>query len=271
MLFSATVLNVLIASPSDVPLERDAIALGIYDWNALHSKESGKVLLPVRWETLSAPAMGERPQGIINAQVVRNCDVLIGCFWTRLGSPTGEEDSGTVEEIRYFLKNNKPVMLYFSSQQIDPNTINLKQFEKLKAFRDSIRDKGIQETYASVSELKEKLSRHLTIVMRGMSVGAVVPSKVVREANAATQSAQSAPPIQPTTESSGGNGTIRMVNYTEKALVVRGNTRDFKEPLKAAGGKWIKTKNGEHAWMFSKRRVQDVAAILRIAPEIKDE
>ncbi len=57
---------------------------------------------------------GDRPQGIINNQVVRNCDMLIGAFWTRLGSPTGVEESGTVEEIKWFLKQQKPVMLYYS-------------------------------------------------------------------------------------------------------------------------------------------------------------
>lgn len=86
MSFSATVLNVLIASPSDVPEEREAITESLYEWNALNSQTTGFVLLPVRWESHSAPTMGDRPQGIINNQVVRNCDMLIGAFWTRLGS-----------------------------------------------------------------------------------------------------------------------------------------------------------------------------------------
>ena len=119
MPFSAQVLNVLIASPSDVASERDAIAQTLYEWNALNSEETGFVLLPVRWESHSAPAMGDRPQGIINNQVVRNCDMLIGAFWTRLGSVTGVEESGTVEEIKFFLKNNRPVMLYYSKAAVD--------------------------------------------------------------------------------------------------------------------------------------------------------
>ena len=96
MSFPATVFNVLIASPSDVPKERQAISDCLHAWNALHSKDTGKVLLPVMWESHSAPSMTERAQGVINEQLVRSCDMLIGVFWTRLGSPTGKAKSGTV-------------------------------------------------------------------------------------------------------------------------------------------------------------------------------
>jgi hypothetical protein len=89
MPFSATVYNVLIASPSDVPHERMAIAQSLHEWNSLHAQAQGVMLQPVMWETHSAPTMGDRPQGIINEQVVRGCDMLIGAFWTRLGSPPG--------------------------------------------------------------------------------------------------------------------------------------------------------------------------------------
>lgn len=41
MSFSATVLNVLIASPSDVPEEREAITESLYEWNALNSQTTG--------------------------------------------------------------------------------------------------------------------------------------------------------------------------------------------------------------------------------------
>lgn len=193
MPFTANVFNVLIASPSDVPNEREAIAASLHEWNALNAKETGKVLLPVMWESHSAPAMGDRPQGIINDQVVRSCDMLIGAFWTRLGSPTGVEDSGTVEEVKWFLKHSKPVMLYYSKAPCDMDSIDPAQLAKLKEFKASIRDKGIQEQYTSVDELKQKLSRQLTIVMRGMSVDTVVNQSVVKEARASAKEATAAP------------------------------------------------------------------------------
>jgi hypothetical protein len=33
---------------------------------------------------------------------VESGDILMGVFWTRLGTPTGKAPSGTVEEIEHF-------------------------------------------------------------------------------------------------------------------------------------------------------------------------
>ncbi len=267
MPFSATVFNVLIASPSDVG-ERRTIAEALQEWNALNAKETGNVLLPVMWESHSAPAMGDRPQGIINEQVVKSCDMLIGAFWTRLGSPTGVEDSGTVEEIKWFLKNSKPVMLYYSKAQVDLDNIDTVQLEKLKDFKKSIRDKGIQEHYGSIDELKQKLSRQLTIVMRGLSLGPVVNAKVVREAKASSGGDVTRPP-----EAEHGPvvkaGQVWLEDYSDKSFVVRGDTITKKEALKDLGGRYIPLRTGGKAWNFSKRRLEEVAAIFGVKPELR--
>src|SRR5437773_1105640 len=68
-------------------------------WNEMYSADLNIMLLPVSWETHMAPQLGGRPQEMINKELVDNCDALVGMFWARLGSPTGAEDSGTVEEI----------------------------------------------------------------------------------------------------------------------------------------------------------------------------
>ena len=268
MPFSATVFNVLIASPSDVPAEREAIAMSLHEWNALNSQETGNVLLPVMWESHSAPAMGDRPQGIINDQVVRSCDMLIGAFWTRLGSPTGVEDSGTVEEIKWFLKNSKPVMLYYSKAQPDLDSIDTAQLEKLREFKKSIKDKGIQEQYTSVGELKQKLSRQLTIVMRGMSVGTVVNQSVVRAARESAQEAVT-PTAVPVTVAAVVDDEIWLEDYSEKSFAVRGNTVAFKDKLKELGGKFIPLKTGGKGWNFSKKRLAEVAKLLKVKPALR--
>jgi hypothetical protein len=266
MPFSATVFNVLIASPSDVG-ERQAIAEALQEWNALNAKDMGNVLLPVMWESHSAPAMGDRPQGIINEQVVKSCDMLIGAFWTRLGSPTGVEDSGTVEEIKWFLKNSKPVMLYYSKAPVDVDNIDTVQLEKLKEFKKSIRDKGIQEHYGSINELKQKLSRQLTIIMRGLSLGPVVNAKVVREAKAS--SGDVAHPSQALYAPVAKPGEVWLEEYSEKSFVVRGETITKKQELKNLGGRYIPLRTGGKAWNFSKKRLDEVAAIFGIKPELR--
>jgi hypothetical protein len=47
MSFEANVFNVMIASPGDVPEERQAVREVLYAWNAVHSDERKQVLLPV--------------------------------------------------------------------------------------------------------------------------------------------------------------------------------------------------------------------------------
>lgn len=272
MPFSATVYNVLIASPSDVPAERHAIAQALHDWNSLNSQTQGMILQPVMWETHSAPVMGDRPQGIINDQVVRGCDILIGAFWTRLGSPTGLEESGTVEEIKWFLTNKKPVMLYFSKAQVDVDIIDIEQFGKLKTFKSSIRDKGIQEDYKTCDELRTKLSRQLTIVMREMNTGPVIDKRAVEAARASTRGDDEEKPATAKTRAKSppkDDTDVWLEDYTDKAFIVRGNTVDHKDELKAASGRWIALRDKSKAWMFSKRHVEEVAKMLKVKPVLR--
>lgn len=264
MPFSATVFNVLIASPSDVPKEREAIADSLHDWNALHSQATGKVLLPVMWESHSAPSMADRPQGVINEQVVKTCDLLIGAFWTRLGTPTGHEDSGTVEEIKWFLKQGRPVMLYYSDAPVPRSKIDTKQLDKLEEFKKSIRDKGIQEQYVSVDDLKSKLSRQLTIVMRGMSVGTAVNAAVVKAAKESTR----ATAIVAAEADQSFSDDLSFKEYTDKSFIVVGNSKPHKDTIKELGGKWMKCSDGNYAWMFSKKKLEAVAEALGLPAKL---
>ncbi|MCU1025967.1 DUF4062 domain-containing protein [Stenotrophomonas maltophilia] len=271
MPYSATVLSVLIASPSDVKGERLAIAETLHEWNSLNAQSTGYVLLPVMWESHSAPAMGERPQEIINRQVVRDCDMLVGAFWTRLGSPTGVEESGTVEEVRWFLRQNKPVMLYYSKQQVDLDRIDTNQLEKLKQFKSSIRDKGIQADYSSIPELKQILLRHLTIVMRDISVSPKVDAKTVKKAKESVGDDDSTSRSRSSSAKPKAKNTVWLEDYTEKAFVVRGATTEFATELKSLNGKWIALRSGGKGWMFSKRRLEDVAKVLGIKASLAKE
>ena len=64
----------------------------IANWNAVHSQKENVILNPVLWETHSWPKLGDRPQAILNEQIVNGCDILIGFFWTRIGRSTGFEN-----------------------------------------------------------------------------------------------------------------------------------------------------------------------------------
>jgi len=61
MAFDAKVFRILIASPGDVNDERDLIPEIIEEWNAVNAIHTKVVLMPVKWETHSAPMLGDRP------------------------------------------------------------------------------------------------------------------------------------------------------------------------------------------------------------------
>lgn len=161
MAYNATVCKVMIASPGDVEEERHTAREVIWNWNYLHSERTGIILMPVGWDTHSAPAMGDRPQAIINKRVLEGCDLLIGIFWTRLGTPTGQEVSGTVEEIKEHRRSGKPAMLYFSGAPVRMDSVDAGQYERLKAFKQQCEADGLIAPYNGESEFKDMLTRHL--------------------------------------------------------------------------------------------------------------
>jgi hypothetical protein len=167
--FHSTTYRVLIASPSDMAEERQIATEVINEWNALHAATEGVVMLPVRWETHAMPETGVRPQDAINRQLVVECDLLVGMFWTKLGTSTGVAESGTVEEIDQFVGSNRPAMLYFSHRPIDPARIDHEQHSRLRQFRDETYQKALTGRFNSLDDLRRVLFRDLTRQLRAMS------------------------------------------------------------------------------------------------------
>ncbi|MHC4113032.1 MAG: DUF4062 domain-containing protein [Planctomycetota bacterium] len=165
MSYSANVYNAMIASPGDVAKEKQLAREVILEWNDLHSEQTKIVLLPISWETHSSPELGDRPQAIINKQVLKDADLLIGIFWTRIGTPTGKAESGTLEEIQEHVKADKPTMIYFSNQPVLPDSIDQEQYAKLKDFKESMQEKGLYHEYDTLAKFKDDLYRHLVMTI----------------------------------------------------------------------------------------------------------
>lgn len=178
MAYNAKVYRLLIASPGDVEKERVYITKALQAWNATHSEDRRIVLLDLKWESNSTPYYGDRPQAIINRDIVDKADCLVGVFWTRLGSPTGVDVSGTVEEIKRTHKANKPVLLYFSKIPVDPESIDTTQLNSVRDFKKELYQQGLLDTYSSFDEFTEKFNRHLNDVVLKLSQS-TVEEKVV--------------------------------------------------------------------------------------------
>lgn len=164
MSYSCTAFNVMIATPSDLHIERGLIREQIQKWNSLHSYKQKCVLLPIGWDTHSIPLLGDRPQGLINKQVLAFSDLLIASFWTRFGTPTGEADSGTAEEIDEHLAAGKPTIVCFSQSPVALESVDLDQYSAVKAYRQSLIDskRGLMRDYSSPAEFADAVFCDLT-------------------------------------------------------------------------------------------------------------
>lgn len=165
MAYDATVVPVMIASPSDVHSEREIIREVVQNWNYIHSPTSNIILMPVGWETHATPELGARPQEFINERVLKECDLLVGVFWTRIGSPTGVAASGTVEEIERHVAAGKPAMIYFSAIPVVLESVDADQYAAVRRFKDRLMKLGLIETYDNLHDFRNKLSHHLALAM----------------------------------------------------------------------------------------------------------
>jgi len=156
MPYTATVLRVMIASPSDVPDARDAVEKAIHGWNDANARTKGVILQPWRWETSAVPVMGAHPQKLINAQGVDDSDIVFALFGGRLGSPTPDAISGTAEEIDRALELGKPVHLYFSTAPL-PNDIDTVQLDALRAFKTAMQDRGLLGEFNNPDQLNHEV------------------------------------------------------------------------------------------------------------------
>lgn len=161
MSFDAKVIKVFIASPGDVQKERDLIRETIYEWNMINSVARGIVLMPVGWETDSISCYGKPPQGDINVKLLKTCDLLIGVFWSKLGTPTDQYPSGSVEEIELHASQGKQIMIFFSKADIPQSLINAEQLDALEEFKKSIKGKCIYKEYENSDKFKDLFSVQL--------------------------------------------------------------------------------------------------------------
>jgi hypothetical protein len=162
------VYEILIASPGDVVNERTVVAEVIEDWNSAHSRVRKISLQAVRWELDGVPATGDRPQAILNRQLVESADILIAVFGIRLGTPTGKAPSGTVEELEHFRSQGKPVLMYFSGGAV-PRDHDPEQLRLLQEYRSELESNTLSYTFPDLAALRRRLSRDLANVMNSLA------------------------------------------------------------------------------------------------------
>ena len=164
------VLQIFVASPSDVSEERSILDQVVAEQNKIFSKSIGITFELVKWETDVIPGFGKEPQDVINRQIPDDYDVFIGIFWLRAGTPTKSSASGSIEEfhraLERFKRDGSPeVMVYFKNTAINPDKIDLDQYRTLKEFKDSISAHGgLYSPFDDQPGFESALRTHLALV-----------------------------------------------------------------------------------------------------------
>jgi hypothetical protein len=158
MPFSASAFRLVISSPGDIDqADLDALRDAVYRWNAVYGVQFGAVVVPVHWTKHSAAEYGVRPQASINDQLIDSADILIAIFWNRLGTETGEAQSGTVEEIERAHERDAYVAVLRCRRDVSPETIDPEQLASVQSYMGDIEQRALLLDYSDTSELRERV------------------------------------------------------------------------------------------------------------------
>jgi hypothetical protein len=153
MLKDCIAYQVFIASPDECDLESEAVYEAILKWNATSTLRTQRILIPVRWTRNMYAMGGADPQDLINEELLRQCDILVGVFKTQLGKMRGAE-----REVRFFVNNDRSqrVMLFVHRDKA------LKE-DALSSFVQEMNESMFIWRFADARELTNRLTNDLDL------------------------------------------------------------------------------------------------------------
>jgi HEAT repeat protein len=162
--------RIIVASPGDVQAERDLMPAVIDELNPGIAADRDLRLELYRWETDAYPGFHpEGPQGLIDSILnIEDCDLLVGIFWKRFGTPTKDTQTGTQHEIlRAYLgwqHNRKPqIMVYFNQKGASPKSKEeTDQWGKVLDFKRNFPKEGLWWDYKGKAGFERLVRNHLT-------------------------------------------------------------------------------------------------------------
>ena len=190
----ATVLRVLVASPSDVSEERQRLEEVVLSVNAAFASTGDRLEL-IRWERDASPGLGDGAQSVINDQLPTDYDIFVGIMWNTVGTPTERAESGTIEEFERALERFKQdpssvqVMLYFKdSLPLSMDDINPEQLTKIREFRARVKPMSLYHIFKDTSDFANAVQLHLTRLManrllEGIKEGSHSSTTEIQESN----------------------------------------------------------------------------------------
>ena len=170
----ASILRIVVASPSDVQAERKALSTVVDELNRGVARDRGLQLSITRWEDDAyAGFHPQGPQGLIDAILrIEDCDIFIGMFWKRFGTPVSDAGSGTEHEFQRayeaWKQQRRPhIMMYFNQRAYTPKTkAEAEQWTHVLAFRESFPPEGLWWPYRGKTQFEQLVRQHLTQFIR---------------------------------------------------------------------------------------------------------
>jgi hypothetical protein len=171
---AVSILRVIVASPNDVKGERDGVEAVAAELNRTIGPDRNLRIEVSRWETDAFPGFDvDGPQGLIDPILkIADCDVLIGIFWKRFGTPALGSKSGTEHEFRVayeaWKKFGRPqIMVYFNEKPFAPKTkAETDQWGQVLEFKHSFPENGLWWSYKGKAQFGELVRNHLTQFIR---------------------------------------------------------------------------------------------------------
>jgi hypothetical protein len=167
-------LRVVVASPGDVKPERDALEEIITEVNRDTARPAELYLELARWETDARAGFNAGgPQGLIDPILkIDECELVIGIFWSRLGSPTSDGKTGTEHEFQTaydaWNRNRRPeIMAYFCERPVEPKSDeDRRQLDMVNRFKSNFPREGFAWKYTELDDFKTLVARHLRQYVR---------------------------------------------------------------------------------------------------------
>lgn len=164
-MFQANCYNVMIVSPSDVSNEREIVKNVLYKWNELNSRCYNIVFSVLGYDINAHADSGSHPQESLNRQLLKEADLIIAIFWTKLGTPTKEYSSGSVEEISKHIKEGKKALIYFNNKTFEPkDSERKKQYKKLMKYKESIKNEAFYKEFSSEGEFERVVKDDIQLI-----------------------------------------------------------------------------------------------------------
>lgn len=171
------IFDVFVASPSDVSEERDCLEESIRELNQSWQRRLGVQLNLIRWETSAYPGFGEDAQDVINKTAPERADVFIGILWTRIGTPTGRAESGTLEEFenayRQWERDPASIRLLIYFKKDTPprlDSIDPQQLNSVRVFESSLPARGgLSWKFTTTDEFRSIVRKHLALLVQDLA------------------------------------------------------------------------------------------------------